>query len=390
MGGFKPTEKSKNGGRTPGKINASLNEKLKNVEWGEYRIGELFEIYNTLSFNTDVLVDGKEYDYVTRTSFNQGVLCTTGFVNKTNINSAGTWSLGLLQMDFFYRSKEWYAGQFVRKIVPKIEIPQEAVMFFTTVLNKQKKSLLSVLVRDVDKTFRETIVRLPIKNNKIDFDFMESFIAELEAERIAELSAYLKASGLDNYELSEKEKKAIEEYRNLTFGEYALTEIFDVKNTSNILSRDIIPNSGTTPYLCASSENNAVSTYIEYDDKFLEKGNCIFIGGKTFVVSYQENDFYSNDSHNLALYLKIVKKTKLNQLYLATCVYKSLCHKYSWGDSISKAKIKADKIGLPVKNGKPDYEAMDMLISAIQKLVIKDVVLYADRKIKATKDVVSK
>lgn len=361
---------------------------MKNVEWGEYRLGELFEIYNTLSFNTDVLVDGKEYDYVTRTSFNQGVLCTTGFVNKTNINSAGTWSLGLLQMDFFYRSKEWYAGQFVRKIVPKIEIPQEAVMFFTTVLNKQKKSLLSVLVRDVDKTFRETIVRLPIKNNKIDFDFMESFIAELEAERIAELSAYLKASGLDNYELSEEEKKAIEEYRNLTFGEYALTEIFDVKNTSNILSRDIIPNSGTTPYLCASSENNAVSTYIEYDDKFLEKGNCIFIGGKTFVVSYQENDFYSNDSHNLALYLKIVKKTKLNQLYLATCVYKSLCHKYSWGDSISKAKIKADKIGLPVKNGKPDYEAMDMLISAIQKLVIKDVVLYADRKIKATKDVI--
>ena len=106
------------------------------------------------------------------------------------------------------------------------------------------------------------------------------------------------------------------------------------------------------------------------------------------MVSYQENDFYSNDSHNLALYLKIVKKTKLNQLYLATCVYKSLCHKYSWGDSISKAKIKADKIGLPVKNGKPDYEAMDMLISAIQKLVIKDVVLYADRKIKATKDVI--
>lgn len=26
----------------PGKIDASLNEKLKNIQWGEYRIGDLF------------------------------------------------------------------------------------------------------------------------------------------------------------------------------------------------------------------------------------------------------------------------------------------------------------------------------------------------------------
>ena len=118
---------------------------LREVKWGEYRLGDLFDICNTLSFNTDVLVEGSEYDYVTRTSFNQGVLRTTGFVNESNINSAGTWSLGLLQMDFFYRSKAWYAGQFDRKIVPKIAIPQGAVMFFTTLLNKQKKNLLHLM-----------------------------------------------------------------------------------------------------------------------------------------------------------------------------------------------------------------------------------------------------
>ena len=48
-----------------------------------------------------MLTDGNEYDYITRTSLNQGVLQTTGFVNDENINNAGTWSLGLLQMDFF-------------------------------------------------------------------------------------------------------------------------------------------------------------------------------------------------------------------------------------------------------------------------------------------------
>ena len=95
---------------------------MKKVEWGEYKLSDLFEIQNTLSFNKDKLTVGSEYDYITRTSQNQGILQETGFVNHENINSAGTWSLGLLQMDFFYRERLWYAGQFVRKIIPKIEL----------------------------------------------------------------------------------------------------------------------------------------------------------------------------------------------------------------------------------------------------------------------------
>lgn len=50
----------------------------------------------------------------------------------------------------------------------------------------------------------------------------------------------------------------------------------------------------------------------------------------------------------------------------------------------------ADKlyISLPVKNEQPDYELMSTLISAMQKLVIADVVKFSDEKIKATKQVV--
>ena len=42
--------------------------------------------------------------------------------------------------------------------------------------------------------------------------------------------------------------------------------------------------------------------------------------------------------------------------------------------------VKNKSIQLPVKNDKPDYEIMDTLISAIQKLNIKDVVLYVEGK----------
>ena len=150
------------------------------------------------------------------------------------------------------------------------------------------------------------------------------------------------------------------------WGEFRLTDIFVVKNTSNLLASDIIAGSGETPYLCASSENNAVSSYIKYDKEHLEKGNCIFIGGKTFVVTYQSKDFYSNDSHNLALYLKKGTPSKAAFLYMASCVYKSLHRKYSWGNSISKAKIQEDIITLPVSNGKIDFAFMDAFIAELE------------------------
>lgn len=209
---------------------------------------------------------------------------------------------------------------------------------------------------------------------------MKNYIAELKEERIEELSVYLKASRLDNYVLSIDEQKVLADYNNVKFADYNIMKIFEINNTKNILSRDIIENSGKTPYLCASTENNAVSSYISYDESLLDKGNCIFIGGKTFVVTYQEKDFYSNDSHNLVLYLKNYEATKLNQLYLATCVNKSLSHKYSWGNSVSSTKIALDLISLPTKNGKPDFDTMATFISAIQKLVIKDVLHYVNNK----------
>ncbi|MFP6169474.1 restriction endonuclease subunit S [Helicobacter pylori] len=171
------------------------------LTWQNFRLGDLFEIEKTLSFNKDALTQGEDYDYITRTSQNQGVLQTTGFVNAENLNPPFTWSLGLLQMDFFYRKKSWYAGQFMRKITPKTEIENKINLhiahYFTTLLNALKRPLLSVLVRDVDKTFREQKIQLPLKPtanaqtlDDIDFDFMRTLINALMKQTIQGVAQY--------------------------------------------------------------------------------------------------------------------------------------------------------------------------------------------------------
>lgn len=64
--------------------------------------------------------------------------------------------------------------------------------------------------------------------------------------------------------------------------EFNLIDIFDVKNTHNIFSNESKKDSGSIPYLCESSVNNGVNSYISYNEELIEKVNCIFSGGKTF------------------------------------------------------------------------------------------------------------
>lgn len=294
----------------------------------------------------------------------------------------------------FYQSKEFTVLQdayAIEWIYTNSKLTDKQYLFLVGCISKTIYGNYEWTNKAGWERIKEDVIFLPeTESCEIDSDFMENFVAELEARRVAELEAYLLATGLKDYALTEEERNVLENYNTMSFGKFAVTDVFDIKNTSNILSCDITKNSGETPYLCASAENNSVSSYISYNRRYIEEGNCIFIGGKTFVVSWQKEDFFSNDSHNLALYYKGEQKDRLTQLFLATCIKKSLCHKYSWGNSISKSKIKEDYVDLPVKDCELDLQNVKTLISAIQKLVIKDVVLYADRKIAETKAIITK
>ena len=358
----------------------------------------MFEITNTLSFNADKLNFGTEYDYVTRTSFNQGILQTTGFVNAENLNESGVWSLGLLQMDFFYRRKKWYAGQFVRKIIPKFDLTESSILFFSTILNQQKKVLLSVLVRNVDETFNNLKVQLPLKEKSldfsnpcdniknIDFDFMESFIRELEEERIRELNAYLLATGLKDYALSAEEEKALEAFKTVQWGEFEFKQIFNnIKQGRRLKKED--QKEGTIPFVMSGTTNTGVVGYISNPvASFPSNSITVDIFGNTFYRNFDfgagdDTGVYWNDKENYS---------KDEMLFFTAAMGKSLFGKFDYGNKLRSSQSFDIKMQLPTKNNKPDYATMETFIKAVKKLVIKDVVLYADSKIKATENVVKR
>ena len=378
---------------------------MQAVKWGEFKLGDLFEIENTLSFNSDRLVDGAEYDYITRTSLNQGVLQTTGFVNEENINPAGTWSLGLLQMDFFYRNKPWYAGQFVRKIVPKITIPENAILFFQTLLNLQKPILLQVLVRHVDETFRNTKIHLPqMQDGNIDFDFMESFIRELEEERIRELeeerirelSAYLTVSGLADATLTANERYALECFDKLEWKEFRMGDLFDRVSTVKLPYKAAnLPKEPTAenplPCLTSSFMNQGLNYYVPKEKATVLK-DVISIPSNSDVYRayYQSHDFtVLSDAYAVRWNWNDKEISAQQYLFMVACINQVTdLPIYSYKNKLGGWNVVKNKyIMLPVRSDTPDYEAMQNFICAVQKLVINDVVQYTNKKIEATKKV---
>lgn len=127
----------------------------------------------------------------------------------------------------------------------------------------------------------------------------------------------------------------------------------------------------------AGITNTGVVNYISNPVASFPKNSItIDIFGNTFYRNY---DFGAGDDTGV-YWSDNEDYSKETMIYFATAMAKSVNGKFSYGKKLRSSKSLDFKMYLPSKNNQPDFELMETLISAIQKLVIKDVVLYVDRK----------
>lgn len=345
-----------------------------------FKIGDLFDIRPTKAYKltNDGLFSNKgEVPVVSNSSVNNGIGGYVG-LNPTEKGNMITYSDTTTSDAIFYQPFDFVGYPHVQGLYPKQNgWSEKSLLYFISAFKKAAGGKF-----DYANKFNRTIaaqleVVLPAnKAGSPDLDFMCSRIRELEEERIRELEAYIKACGFENTEPTPPEISALQkmETNSITYKEYRILDIFTVQNSHSILKTDVVFNSGTTPYVTAGVANNSIASYITYDRDLVERGNSIMIGGKTMVITYQPQDFYSNDSHNLVLNLRVTEPTENTSLFLVSSLLKSLSHKYHWGDSISKAKIKADSVMVPINDeGHIDFPFMENLINGVKKKVISTV-----------------
>ena len=369
-------------------MNASLNEKLRNVKWGEFKYEEVFNrIEQGRRLKKDDQIDG-DIPFVMAGTTNAGV------VNYIS-NPVALFPKNAITIDIFgntfYRDYAFGAGDDTGVYWDDENIySSRAMLFFAVAMQKSMMGRFSYGKKLRSSQSKNFVMRLPVTiDGKIDFDFMESFIAELEAERVAELeaervaelSAYLTVSGLDNCELSSDEVQALQGYATLTWGTYNLKELFGKSTRGKRLKGDDrIP--GALPFVTAGEASEGISAYISNDVEIFEKNTTTI---DMFGSAKYRNYRYGADDHIAVVHTESVPMKA--SIFLTSAIHKaSHTGKFDYGHNFYAKDADDLDIQLPTRDGKPDYDVMATLISAVQKMVIKDVVRLADSRIEKTKE----
>ncbi len=400
MGGFYPF-KTKH--RKLGKVDAPLNNKLENVEWAEFRIEEVLQWQPQKEIDPlklDELRDETEsfYPFYGQATIDNGIISYNQLTKNVLNNKLGkpTILIHSNNQNIVYVETPFYLkdGHGATSVLQSENLNRTNQMFIIASIDRVIKNKYSYNKKATKIELKNTIITLPTKNGKIDFDFMESFISELEAERIAELEAYLTVTGLKDYTLTVDEEKVLAEFENIEWGEFKIGSLFDKLNLRTLKkpfdklsdTSNIQTNEFNLPLVNAKFGNNGIMFYgREKDFDSAEMtidviSNGAIATGTVYAQPYKTGILW--DAYLLKP--KVVDISKQKLLFFTTSLEKSIKLKFGWDNKAVWSKVQHQLVSLPTQNNQPNYEIMNTLISAIQKLVIKDLVLYVDKKIVTT------
>ena len=372
-------------------------EKDCGIEWREYAIIDLFgKSSRGRRLKSADRIDGG-LPFVTAGEFDTGISAWIG-------NDVHVFSKNTVTIDMFgsakYRGYQYGADDHVA-VVHTEKLPPHVVLFLTAAINKSSHAgqfdySRNFYASDAD----ELKIQLPTvsKNGTflIAFDFIEQFIATLNAERLATLNAYLIATKLKDYTLTAEEQAALDGLDKATWGSFKIEEVLVwQRNIAELnplhLDSLTVSEEQKYPFYGQATSNNGIIEYRHLKDEVLNNklGNStILIHSNNQNTVYLDTPFYLKDGHGATSVLQSEHLNKITAQYFMASIKKVILQKYTYNSKATKIELKNTEIDLPIKSDKtPDFDYMSLVISAIQKVVIKNVVDYLDVRIEKVGEV---
>lgn len=161
---------------------------LDEVDWENYQISQLFN--HKIGKNIDGNKVNKKNGftpYVTRKETNNGIdgfiLENVEFESKLNLVDESVITIGNETAMPFVQSYNFYTGTKVNILIPKYSSDFYSMQFVKTML-QQHKNKYSYSYTINSKRLKKQIIKLPIKNNQPDYDFMEQYMKRKENDLI--------------------------------------------------------------------------------------------------------------------------------------------------------------------------------------------------------------
>lgn len=389
------------------------------VKFQKFRIDDLFTAESGDTDLKKVDIENNGVPVITSGVQNYGILGLT--TKKAKVIPQNTITVDMFG-NVYFRDFEYKMVTHARvfSLIPKQNITRSIGLYFQTCLSKHKSKFSYDNMCVFTKLENETI-ELPIDDaGKLDVEFIENYIRQLEADCLQQLEAYLIATGLDDYVLNDKDKDTLSlsqinitdevRYSNnivdeqLRFKEFKLASsyfkngkevkvstdgIFNITPTKKKINANTISFGGRYPYVARGESQNGIRGYINFDENYLNPEKTISFGQDTATMFYQPKAYFTGDK--IQVFSLNSKHGELNEkiaTYLITAVRKALVN-FAWGQSSFALEVISElNVMLPVdKYARLNLNYMENYIRAIEKLTIKDVVEYKDKMIALTKKI---
>ncbi len=392
-----------------------LSSQLNAIKWGEFKLGDLFEASNGDFDIQKRHINHKGEFVITAGLSNNGVLGQSDI--KAKVFESHTITIDMFGCAF-YRSFPYKMVTHARvfSLKPKFEINHKIGLFLSALFFGYPKKFGYENMCSWAKIKNDKVI-LPLKPiaktqtlKDIDFDFMEKFIAELEQCRLAELEAYLKATGLENTTLSSDEENALNAFNGknsmggntpcgLRWQSFKLGDLFEVLSSKKIYHANTIKIHDTQiensyPYVVRAATNNGIKGFIIDDPIFTNEKNTLSFAQDTFTVFYQKQPYFTGNKVKILKPKFAFKSPKI--LHFISAILQFILKPLTWGLGSTTESIAEFKFSLPLKPAAKtqtlddiDFHFMETLINALMKQTIQGVAEYCDAKIQATKEVIS-
>lgn len=339
--------------------------KLLRSQWKPFSFTEVFtEIQRGKRLKKADHTEGT-VPYVSSTALNNGVdgfVGNEGSVRKFEdcITIANSGSVG----SAFFHQYEFVASDHVTQLKRK-GLDKYAYLFMVPIINRlSEKYSFNREIND-ERIKREKIL-LPINDKgEIDFDFMSSFMQEVEADILkTTLKVFKKRLNANENKMGGVKWKA-----------FFLEEIAQISSGKDIYERE--RTSGQTPYVTATANNNGIGYFVGNQNETLEKESLsVNRNGSVGYCFYHPYDaLYGNDTRKL----KPIRNNKYVSLFISMCITNQRA-KYGYGYKMGTGRLKRQKILLPIDgNSQPNWDYMEAYMQNLEQQQILEYLRHIER-----------
>lgn len=349
-------------------------------EWKEFKIGELFDIVKGKRLTKENIKPGN-INFLGAISSNNGI--------RERIETTTVWKPNCISVNYngsvgcsFYQEEPFYASDDVNICYSKENwiLNRKRALFFCAVFKNFSQKFSYTQKWNKERMEKSRVLLPTTPDGTPDFSYMERYIGEL--------AAYLRAAGLENYDLTAAEQNALDDFKNnrLNFKEFKIDNLFEISTPKRKFNANSVKFGGRFPYVVRTSLNNGIRDFLDEDERFLNSAGTISFGQDTATIFYQEKPYFTGDKIKI-LRFKIMNLNEKIANFMLTLMRKSFSH-FQWGQSsFNENVLKNVVIKLPVTSDAPDFAFMESFVTAQQKLAIRDVVLWKDKVISETRKV---